>query len=272
MIHNFRGGPVRAIRFALPLLAAFALPAQEVPPPWPQMPATVAPQTAPVPSDPDDDQRPGGPMTRPSLPQVPAPGGPLSAPLAAQPQTFSQRFVDYAVVTVGPRALVTPVIPSAIRMAIPPSSYPRDWTNGAGAFGRNYGNFVARNASLRTARFLAGSLLHEDFRYRPSGSKNPIVRCFHAIEFTFVDRSDSGHSRPAFANFAAATAGGFVGRLYLPAGYNDLSHAETQAGILFGQFAAQNLLREFAPEIVKATRKLHIPFPRIPVPEWWTPR
>ena len=122
---------------------------------------------------------------------------------------------------------------------------------------------------MQTGRFLTGALLHEDFRYRPSASTNPLARTFHALAFTFVDKSDSGHNRIAFANFLGAEAGGFVGNLYLPAGFNNLSHAETRTAIAFGSFAAQNLLREFVPTLLKATRKWHTPFPRIPVPEWW---
>lgn len=66
-----------------------------------------------------------------------------------------------------------------------------------------------------------------------------------------------------------AGASGFVGNLYLPAGFNNFSHAETRTAFAFGGFAVQNLLREFAPDLLKATHKWHTPFPRIPVPEWW---
>jgi hypothetical protein len=115
-----------------------------------------------------------------------------------------------------------------------------------------------------------GAVLHEDFRYRPSASHNVLARTFHAIAFTFVDKSDSGHNRVAFANFAGAAAGGFAGNLYLPPGYNNLSHAETRAAMEFAGFATRNVSREFAPELLRFSRKLHVPFPRIPIPEWWT--
>jgi hypothetical protein len=177
--------------------------------------------------------------------------------------------MDYAIVTVGPRSLFVPPVYAAIRMIDPPAAYPRDWRLGAGAFGRNYGTALAARTSLETGRFLTGALLHEDFRYRPSTSKNPLVRSFHALVFSFVDKSDSEHNRIAFANIVGAGASGFVGNLYLPAGFNDLSHAETRTAIAFGGFAAQNLLREFTPELLKATRKWHTPFPRIPLPAWW---
>lgn len=202
---------------------------------------------------------------------VAAAGDPLYAPVATTraPQTVHERFVDYAIVTVGPRTFFAPAVSAAIWMADPPGAYPRGWRMGVGAFGRNYGNALAAPVSMQTGRFLTGALLREDFRYRPSTSKNPVVRGFHALAFTFVDKSDSGRNRIALANFIGAGAGGFVGNLYLPAGFNNLSHAETRTAVAFGGFAAQNLLREFVPDLLKATRKLHTPFPRIPVPEWW---
>src|ERR1700678_1925428 len=212
------------------------------------------------------------PQTTPDLqPPVPAAGDPLYAPVVTSrgPQSIHDRFMDYAIVTVGPRSLFVPPVYAAIRMADPPAAYPRDWRLGAGAFGRNYGSALAARTSLETGRFLTAALLHEDFRYRPSTSKNPLVRSFHALAFTFVDKSDSEHNRIAFANFAGAAASGFVGNLYLPSGFNDLSHAETRTAIAFGGFAAQNLLREFTPELLKATHKWHTAFPRIPLPAWW---
>jgi len=225
-----------------------------------QSPPPVSAATAPKP-----------PVTPEVQPPIPAAGDPLYAPVATarEPQTLHQRLVDYAIVTVGPRSLFVPPVYAAVRMADPPSAYPRDWRQGAGAFGRNYGSALAARTSLETGRFLTGAVLHEDFRYRPSTSKNPFVRSFHALAFTFVDKSDSGHNRIAFANFVGAGASGFVGNLYMPPGFNDLSHAETRAAIAFGGFAAQNLLREFTPELLKASQRWHTPFPRIPLPEWW---
>jgi hypothetical protein len=215
------------------------------------------------------------PLSTPAAPkpQVPvaAAGDPWYAPVATSsgPQSIHEKFMAYAIVTVGPRSLFGPVFSAAIRMADPPGTYPRDGRLGAGAFGRNYGNALASRASMETGRFLTGALLHEDFRYRLSASKNPLVRSFHAVAFTFVDKSDSGQDRVAVANFVGAAASGFVGNLYLPVGFNNLTHAETRTAFAFGVFAAQNLLREFIPDLLKATHNLHAPFPRIPVPEWW---
>jgi hypothetical protein len=97
-----------------------------------------------------------------------------------------------------------------------------------------------------------------------------LPRTFHAIGFIFVDRSDSGHPRLALANFAGAAAGGFVPNAWLPDGFNDWQHGGTRMGTKFGGFAIQNVLREFSPEIARTFHTAHLPFPRLPVPEWWT--
>jgi hypothetical protein len=262
--------------FALLLLAGWlctgtSLKAQN--PPSAPAPATSSTQTKPATSatTPDNQSKVSPPA---QSPPIPAAGDIFYAPLATslEKQSFEEKLHSYAIVTFGPRALVAPALSAAILMARPPKAYPHDWRDGAGAFGRNYGSSLATGASLRTGRFWTGALLHEDFRYRPSTSWNPLARSFHAVAFTFVDKSDSGHNRLALANLIGAAAGGFVGELYLPPGYSNLSHAETRTAAVFGALAGQNLLREFAPEILRTTRKLHVPFPRIPVPAWWGSR
>jgi hypothetical protein len=180
--------------------------------------------------------------------------------------------MDYAIISVGPRALFGPALSAAIRMANPPAAYPRGWRDGANAYGRNFGDAMARHGARETARFATAAIFHEDFRYRPSPSKNVLARTAHALAFTFVDRSDSGRSQVAISNFAAAGANGFVGDLYLPRGFNNLSHAETRMAVAFGDLAAQNVLREFAPELTRVARKLRIRALDFPIPEWWVKR
>ena len=51
-----------------------------------------------------------------------------------------------------------------------------------------------------------------------------------------------------------AAAGGFVGNTYLPAGFNDITHAGQRVTIRLGTFAAGNLFREFAPPMPRPMR------------------
>jgi hypothetical protein len=181
---------------------------------------------------------------------------------------FNDKFSIYVHQTFGPPAVIVPAFTAGMALANPKSHYPREWKDGAGAFGRNYGDALAIVGSQRTARFLTGVALHEDPRYVRSNSKNPLARTAHALAFTFVDRTDSGRSTIAFSNFAGAAAGGFVGSAYLPHGYNDLTHAEQRMAAQFASIAIQNIAAEFQPQWGPLVRKLRI---NKILPEWWVP-
>ncbi len=152
-----------------------------------------------------------------------------------------------------PSAFTAPAFRAGLRMANPPgrgaTQYPSEWRQGAEAFGRNYGDAVAERVSFQTARFATGVITQEDPRYAPSSSHNMFLRSIYAISFTVVDRSNSGHPLPAISNFVGAAAAGFVGDAYLPAGFNDITHAGQRATLQFGFAAAGNLFREFAPQM-----------------------
>ena len=183
--------------------------------------------------------------------------------------SFSDKFSIYAHQTFGPPALILPAFIAGMGMANPQNHYPREWKDGAGAFGRSYGDSIAMATSQRTARFLTGAALHEDPRYVRSTSKNPLLRTTHALAFTLIDKSDSGRNTIAFSNFAGAAAGGFVGMAYLPHGYNDLTHAEQRMAFQFAGIAIQNIAAEFQPQWGPLVRKLRI---QKVIPEWWVPQ
>jgi hypothetical protein len=161
-----------------------------------------------------------------------------------------------------------PAITSGIGMANPKSTYPKDWKDGAGAYGRNYGFQIATRTSRNTAEFMTQAIMHEDPRYLRSTSTNPLARTAHALVLTFVDKSDSGKTRIAYSHFTGAAAGGFVGMGILPDGFNNVTHAEQGMAHEFGSFAISNLLTEFQPEWGPWAQKLRIP--KI-LPAWWVP-
>jgi len=203
-------------------------------------------------------------------------GGPVHPPgmrpWPLLPQTFHDKFMAFAVTTVGPRALVGPAFPAAIRMANPPSHYPNDWRQGAEGFGRNYGDQLATVATLQTGRFIVGATLHEDFRYHPSTSTNFFVRTGHALSYTLVDHSDDGHVRPTVANLVGLGGGSYVGMSYLPPGFNDVTHANQTLVFQFSRLVGSNIGSEFAPDIFRFLAEHHLPRPKIPIPEWWVTR
>lgn len=187
-------------------------------------------------------------------PDLPPSSAGIGAPAVRAGIHFEDKIQYYLKETYfNPSAFTAPVFRAGLRMANPPgrgtTKYPSEWRQGAEAFGRNYGDAVAERVSFQTARFATGVITREDPRYVASSSHNIFARSTHAISFTVVDRSNSGHRMPAISNFVGAAAGGFVGNAYLPAGFNDITHAGQRATLRFGFAAAGNLLREFAPQM-----------------------
>jgi hypothetical protein len=218
---------------------------------------------APQPQDQSD------PSSAPSRPQQESSALLFLPVKSSRSLSFGDKFAIYVHQTFGPPALIFPAFKAGMGMASPTKHYPREWKDGAGAFGRLYGDSIATVTSQRTARFLTGVALHEDPRYLRSSSKNPFLRTGHALVFTFIDKTDSGRNTFAFSNFAGAAAGGFVGNAYLPHGYNDLTHAEQRMAFQFAGIAIQNIAAEFQPQWGPGVRKLRI---NTILPEWWVPK
>jgi hypothetical protein len=251
--------------FALLVLAAMAA-GQD-----PMVPAQLSDAPQPQASAPSQN-----PCASPSSNQAPASSASGSGVIAILPPTISykpltpeEKFQIYIHQTVGPQNFIFPAFGAGFFMMNPPRGYPREWEDGGGAFGRWYGEQIVAGTSNRTGQFLAEVALHEDPRYVPSASKNALVRTFHAVAFTFVDRADSGHNTLAFSNFAGAAAGGFVGMGILPDGYNDVTHAERRALRGLESIAIRNVITEFRPEWGPLLRRIHVPSI---LPEWWTPK
>jgi hypothetical protein len=197
------------------------------------------------------------PSGQSSAPRLMVPTIPLGQP--GPPLTLHDRFVLEARTTFGPAAFILPAVDAAIIMADPPQGYPREWSDGGGAFGRNYGAEFAENTASGLTHFTIAAIIREDPRYYPATSTNYGARALHALAFTIVNRSDSGHRTLAISNFAGAAAGGFVGMSYEPVGFDDFTHAYQRSAVEFTTFASHNLLAEFAPEIGLGLHKLHFP-------------
>jgi len=177
---------------------------------------------------------------------------PGHADTAGKAACFAHRLLS-AGEFIGPLFMAVPEIVK------PPAGYPTQWRKGPAAFGRLYGDALALETVQQTSRFLTGLALHEDLRYYPAASGNPLRRTLHAVAFAAFDRSDSGRTTLAASNFLSAAAGGFVGNAYLPGGYNDTSHALTRMGLAFGFIVVQNVVDEFRPELRRLQKTLHLP-------------
>ena len=193
----------------------------------------------------------------------------LPPPVNQKRLSPKDKFQIYVHQNYGPQNFILPAFSAGFAMLHPPSGYPREWDDGGGAFGRWYGAQFVSSTSNRTGRLLAQIAFLEDPRYVPSGSKNVALRIAHALAFTVVDKTDSGQNTFAFSNFAGAAAGGFVGMGFLPAGHDDLAHAERRALRGLETIAVRNIVTEFRPEWEPTLKKIHIPSI---LPAWWTPK
>jgi hypothetical protein len=220
---------------------------------------------APMPLDQAQDQSPPAPVVSAThLNQFPV----LPPGLTRSPLTIHDKFNIYVHKSFGPPAVILPALGAGLGMLNPPSKYPKEWKDGADAFGRNYGYRVADHTSRNTAQFLTAALLREDPRYLRSTSANPFVRTVHALAFTIFDKTDHGRTTFAASNFASAAAGGFVGMGILPDGYNDATHAEQRMASEFLQIGLGNVITEFEPQWGPCAKKLRIP--KL-LPGWWVP-
>ena len=246
-----RGLPLRFLRISLLLLLwVRVLPAQQAN--LPDMPPDHSRNVAREPLA--DPARGSGDKVPAKLPAILAPQGTLER------LTFHDKFDLYWHQAGNPLGFALPMFTTGFRMAKPLKGYPHEWSAGAGAVARLYGDGLARRQSQEAAVFLAGAAAHEDLRYWPSEKRSLVRRVTHALAFTVVDKSDSGRNMPALSNFAGAAASGFVGEAYLPRGFDDLTHAGQRSAVSFGLLGAWNLVNEFCPEWRPAMEKLHIPF------------
>ena len=81
----------------------------------------------------------------------------------------------------------------------------------------------------------------------------------YAVTSTFVYRTDGGIVLPNLGNFAGAATGGHSTRLYLPTGFNDVSHANTPMEYEFGTIIGHRCfsgVRTVAPQTSHTGRTL----------------
>ena len=201
------------------------------------------------------------------LPDAPMPSAALSAAMppvqASRPQpsgplTLRERFILQTRTSFSPVAFIVPAAEAGITMADPPTNYPHDWSDGAGAYARNYGAELGRHTTAGYTHFAAAAILREDPRYYPCQRSNYAARFFHAMAFTLVDRSDSGRHTLAVSNFVGSAAGGFIGMAWEPSGFNDTTHAYQRSAVELTAFAGHNLIEEFSPELTRIAVKLHM--------------
>ena len=160
------------------------------------------------------------------------------------PMTETQRFKQYLADTANPLSLVTAAAAAGIGQL---HDRPSEWQQGARGYGLRYGSAYAEHIVNQTLLFSAGSLLHEDNRYVPSGESGFGRRLTYAIESTFLARGDDGRRHFSFSRVAALAGSALISRLWQPPSTNSLSSAGANFGTSVGAAVGFQVFHEFWP-------------------------
>jgi hypothetical protein len=128
--------------------------------------------------------------------------------------------------------------------------------NAGEEFAHRFAAFYERRAAKNMGEFLAGSLNHEDPRYRPSNLHGTWARTRYALR-SVVETTNENGTRVSLGPIAGSLGSGFVG-MAVYRYHNGVDDAFRRTGTSYGCYFLTAVLREFAPDLtVKANRLLH---------------
>lgn len=169
---------------------------------------------------------------------------PLSHP---PPLTSKQKFAAALQNTFDPFEFFVVAVVAAGRQA---QNEPKAWGQGWGAYGKRYAASFADQADFNMmVDAVLPSLLKEDPRYYRLGQGGVFKRTGYAVSRILITRTDSGHKTFNFPEIAGAGISSGISNAYYPSEDRTLSKNLSRWGLLLGEDAALNLLKEFWPDI-----------------------
>lgn len=184
----------------------------------------------------------------PAQPSPPAAS--LSAPCIPA-YTAEERLQNYVSRTLGPGAFVNSAVVAGIAQA---RNHPSAWEQGMEGYGRRYGSSFGKRAISNTIQLAAEAMLGEDSRYFPSGRESVWRRIQSAVLNSLKVRTRHGHRVPPVGRLAGAFGGGLLSRTWQPEGHDSFGDGVQSGGITFGLHVANNVFREFWPDLRKRLR------------------
>jgi len=128
---------------------------------------------------------------------------------------------------------------------------PREWGQGASAYGQRFGSTLAWSGIRNTLAFGLTSTLRQDPRYFRAGSGGCWRRTGHAVRGTILTRTDKGGETFSTWRFGSAYGAAFLSNQWYPDRLNT-----TRLGFIYGSATigldmVRNLGLEFWPDIRK---------------------
>lgn len=143
---------------------------------------------------------------------------------------------------------------AAFSAAISPGSDP-SFGQGVSGFSKRFGASVADDTAGRFFKgFLYPTLFSEDPRYYRLGHGGKGRRVLHALEHAVVGHNDEGRRIFNFSELLGTGSTVAVGYLWHPGASPGIAGGARTAGIIVGEDAGFDVLREFWPEIAHAFR------------------
>lgn len=182
-----------------------------------------------------------------STPSASTSEAPIDAPvIPAQPLTFGERVKIYERSFIHPENLIGPALGAGIGQW---RDTPPEWGQGADAYGIRFASGFGRSVISRTIAFGVAAVDREDPRFVPSNESGIWRRTRHAIVGTFVSRTPSGGSMPAFSRFAGVYSAGFIANAWEPRSQNDAGHALERGSTALLSSVGWHIFEEFWPDI-----------------------
>jgi hypothetical protein len=128
-------------------------------------------------------------------------------------------------------------------------SAPKEWGQGASAYGKRFGSAVAWSGIHNALAFGLDSTLHQDPRYFRSGEAGFWRRAGHALRGTILTRTDSGGETLSAWRIGSAYGAAFLSHQWYPDRLNTARLGFIQGSVTLGFGLASNLGSEFWPDI-----------------------
>jgi hypothetical protein len=132
-----------------------------------------------------------------------------------------------------------------------PDGWPRTWEG----YGRRVGSHLGSSAIEHTVRESMAAAEGTDPRYFACGCTGIFPRTGHALKMTFLTYNRSGHETLDLPMLTGAYGSSMIKTMWYPDHYSPLAQGVQSGHIEVGIIGAENILREFSPDI---KRLLHL--------------
>jgi|SRR5580704_11261825 hypothetical protein len=126
---------------------------------------------------------------------------------------------------------------------------PREWGEGAGAYGKRFASALGSSAIHGTLAFGLDSTLHQDPRYFRSHDSGFWRRTAHAFRGTILTRTDTGGETLSTWRLGSAYGAAYLSNEWYPDRLNTVGLGALQGSLRMGFDFVSNLGSEFWPDV-----------------------